>query len=107
MARFCDVIGYGESVETAPGVWEDLITEMTYYGDVIRNSRRTESGEGVLDDVRVNNSISIVADEFAIKHFSIIKYVRWTGELWTITSVESRPPRLILNLGGVYNGPTP
>lgn len=107
MAKFGDVVGYGESVEAAPGVYEDMITEMPYFGDVIRNVNRHQQGPGVLDDISVNNSISVVADEFAIQHISNIRYVRWEGGYWTVTSVEVRPPRLILSLGSVYNGPKP
>jgi hypothetical protein len=109
MARFRGEVGYGDSVETPAesGVWVDQITEASYFGDVVRNSRRLEDGVGLNDDIVVGNSISIVADEYAIKHFALIKYVRWAGTLWTVTSVEVRSPRLILSLGSVYNGPTP
>ncbi len=109
MARFYGEVGYGESVETPPdsGVWVDTITEFPYRGDVIRNTRALESGEGVNDDIKVGNSISVVADQHAIEHFFKIKYVRWMNVLWTVTSVEVKSPRLILSLGSVYNGPTP
>jgi len=109
MARFYGEVGYGESVETPPdsGVWEDVITETVYFGDVIRDTRKLEPGENLNDDITTTNSISIVADDYAIKHFFKIKYVRWAGTLWTIKNVEVRSPRLILSLGSVYNGPTP
>lgn len=109
MARFFGKVGYGDSAETpsGSGVWEDTITEIEYYGDVIRNTRKLESGENLNDDINVGNSISIVADEFAIKHFAKIKYVQWAGVLWTVPSVEVKEPRLILSIGSVYNGPTP
>jgi hypothetical protein len=109
MARFFGEVGYGDSVETPPdsGVWVDVITETEYFGDVIRNTRKLESGESLNDDILVSNSISIVTDEYAIKHFFKIKYVRWEGVLWTVTNVEVKSPRLILSLGSVYNGPTP
>ena len=106
MARFYGEVGYGESVETSPGVWDDVITEFPYFGDVVRNFRKLEPGEGLNDDLKVSNSISIVADQYAIEHFFAIRYVRWEGVLWTIQTVEVRSPRLILNLGKVYNGPT-
>ena len=108
MARFHGEVGYGESIETPvdSGVWIDTIAESPYFGDVIRNTRKLESGENLNDDITVGNSISIVADEYAIKHFFKIKYVRWEGVLWTVTNVEVRSPRLILSLGSVYNGPT-
>jgi hypothetical protein len=109
MARFFGEVGYGSSVEApaSSGVWVDVITEIAYFGDVIRDTRKLDSGEKLNDDINVSNSISIVADEYAINHFFKIKYVRWAGVLWTVTNVESRPPRLILSLGSVYNGPTP
>ncbi len=106
--RFFGVVGYGESTEdpSDSGVWVDTITEVEYFGDVIRNTRKLDSGENVNDDINVSNSISIVADEFANEHFFKIKYVVWSGVLWTVTDVEVRSPRLILSLGSVYNGPT-
>lgn len=107
MARFSGRIGYGESVETAPGVWEDQIVERSYYGDVVRNARNLREGENLNFDLSVQNSISIVADAYANDHFFAIRYVEWAGALWTISSVEVQSPRLLLRLGEVYNGPTP
>jgi hypothetical protein len=108
MARFFGEVGYGESVEQAPGVYDDVITERTYQGDVIRNTYRVEGGgDQVNQDISLSHSIAIVADEHAIKHSMDIKYVRLEGVLWSVTSVEVRAPRLILSLGSVYNGPTP
>ena len=109
MARFYGQVGYGESEEAPPGsgVWVDVVREISYFGDVVRNTRQLEEGVGLNNDVTVGNSISIVADEYAFEHFFAIRYVRWAGTLWTVTSVESRSPRLILRLGSVYNGQTP
>jgi hypothetical protein len=106
MAKFYGEIGYGETVEKSPGVWEDTITEKHYYGDVIRNSRSLKEGESVNNDLSVGNSISVVADAYANAHFFAIRYIRWAGALWTVKEVEVQSPRLILRLGGVYNGPT-
>ena len=107
MARFFGKVGYGESVETTPGVWVDNIVEYSYYGDVVRNSRELRQGQYLNDDLSVQNSISIVADAYANEHFFAIRYVEWAGALWTIDSVEVLIPRLLLRLGKVYNGPTP
>lgn len=107
--RFFGVVGYGESLETLPGsgVWEDVITEVPYTGDVFRDIGKQDPGENLNNDLSVNNSISIVADEKANEHFFKIKYVMWQGVRWTVSSVEVKPPRLVLSLGKVYNGPTP
>jgi hypothetical protein len=110
MARFYGKVGYGEPVESSPGVWDNEITEYPYYGDVVRNTRnlvQSDDTPKLNDNISVGNSISIVADAYAREHFHLIKYVEWSGSLWTVESVEVRAPRLILSLGMVYNGPTP
>jgi hypothetical protein len=109
MARFYGEVGYGTPVENPPGsgIWVDVITEFTYQGDVIRNTRQLENVEKINEDIVVSNSISIVADQYAIENFFNIKYVRWSGVLWTVSAVEVRSPRLVLSIGSVYNGPTP
>lgn len=104
MAKFFGKIGYGETVMTKPGVWEDTIVEHSYYGDVVRNTRKLREGEKVNDDLTVGNSISIVADAYANEHFFAIRYIEWAGTLWTVSDVEVQSPRLLLRLGGVYNG---
>jgi hypothetical protein len=107
MTRFSGKVGYGVTVVTAPGVNEDQIVEYQYYGDIVRNSLSFRNGESVNNDLSVSNSISIVADAFANEHFFAIRYVEWAGTLWAVSEVEVKVPRLILRLGGVYNGPTP
>jgi hypothetical protein len=109
MARFYGKIGFAETVEGTGdriGIDEDIIVEKPYYGDVLRNSRKYERGESVLDELTVDNRFSIMADAYARNNFYKMKYVQWNGALWKITSVEEARPRLILTIGGVYNGPT-
>ena len=107
MAKFYGEIGYGETVVIRPGVSEDKITERMYYGDILKNARRFDEGSEVLGEITTNNSISIVADAYALNHFFAIKYIEWAGVRWTVSLVEVQAPRLILRLGGVYNGPQP
>lgn len=106
MARFYDNVGYG--VPTAvDGVWSDVITERAYYGDVLSETRSLVPADKVNDNIRLTKRISIVADAFAFENFLRIKYADWAGLSWTVISVEVERPRLILSLGGVYNGPKP
>jgi hypothetical protein len=105
MAKFCGRIGFATSVETAPGVWSETIVEHVYFGDVTRNTRQIRETEKVNYDLSVGNSISIVADPYAQEHFFAMRYVEWSGILWTVSDVEVQSPRLLLRLGEVYNGP--
>lgn len=107
MARFHGVVGFGTTKETfkGSGVWEEKHTEKPYYGDILKKVIRNETGEHLNDNVNVSHRISIVADEFAFMNFFAMKYVVWMKTRWRITDVEIERPRIILSIGGVYNGP--
>lgn len=105
MAKFHGSVGFiDETTETAPGVFEPQITEKAYIGDIIRNVKNWEAGEHLNDNVAISNRFSIVADTFTNQNIPNMRYVLWNGTKWKITNVESLPPRLILSVGGVYNG---
>lgn len=104
MAKFYGVIGYAETVETTPGVWTEQITKRNYYGELVRNTRRLQSTNQLNDDINIANEISIVADPYAYQNFHAMRYVEFMGAKWKISNVEVQYPRLILTLGGVYNG---
>ena len=104
MSKWFGKIGYAETVETAPGVWEEQITVREYYGDLTRNTRRLQTADKVNDDININNELSIVSDPYAIDRFYAMRYAEFMGTKWKITNVEVQFPRLVLSLGGVYNG---
>lgn len=106
MAKFFGEIGFATQVETSPGIWEDKIIEKQYYGDVTRESRRFSASEQVLDNINLSNQVSIIADGYVTDNIQNLRYVRWLGGLWKISYVELKFPRLILEMTGVYNGPT-
>lgn len=107
MTRFYGVIGYAESVETAPGVWTEEIHETNYYGDVIMPSRKFDPGSDVNGNITTYNQISVLADQNLMKHFFKIRYVVWNSVKWTVTGIDLKPPRLVMRLGGMYNDGQP
>lgn len=104
MNKFYGSVGFVESVEVRPGVHKDVVTERKYYGDVTKRSQRWQTSEGVNDDVTISNVLSIIADPYAYQHLVYIKYVVWMGSAWKVTNIEVQHPRLILTIGGVFNG---
>ena len=105
MAKFCGPIGYATTSETTPGVWTKVITERNSRGDILKISKRNQATENLNDDIIINNEFSIVADPFASQNFQNMVYIKWMGQYWKISSVEVQYPRLIVRIGGVYNGP--
>ena len=111
MPKFYGPVGYIETVkdENSPDVWVEKPVERFYKGDLMKNFRNlTKSSEGELnDDVTLSNQISITANPYALSHMADMRYVKWMGTAWKVTGVDaSNYPRLILSIGGVYNGET-
>lgn len=104
MAKFYGKLGFEQTNETSPGIYEEEIMEHNYYGELIRNTRRLEQGASINDDVTITNQISILADPFIRKNFHSLRYVTYAGSKWKVTSIEVQYPRLILSIGGEYNG---
>lgn len=106
MAKFYGVIGFGEEKEMPEGSgnWKIEVTTRTYFGELLKNSRRFQNSGQLNDDLIITNEISIIADQFAYNHFSTIRYVEFLGVKWKVTNISVEHPRLILSLGGVYNG---
>jgi len=104
MAKFYGVVGFAETKEIEPGKNVEQLTEYNYQGDVLNESSMRQAGEYQIDDLNVANRLSIVADPYANEHFSKIRYVHWMGADWKVSKVQVQYPRLILTIGGVYNG---
>lgn len=106
MAKYYGMIGFGVDEEIESGRFVPKIEERPYTGDVIRQQRNWQAGEGVNDNLNVSNVISIVADPYAVQHFHSIRYVTWYGAKWKVRSIEVNFPRLNLTIGDVYNEQT-
>lgn len=108
MSRFFGTIGFVTSMEVSEGsgVWKDVATEINYRGKVSRNTKRWDNSQYLNDNLNISNTISIVADPYISNNLFAIRYVKWLGSYWKVLSAEVKTPRIILTLGGVYNGPT-
>lgn len=107
MAKWFGQIGFAITEETAPDVWTEHIVEHSYYGDVLKNYRTSLNINQINDGFNINNQISFVADPFARENFYQMKYVTYMGTRWKINEVEVQFPRLIMTLGGLWNGEKP
>lgn len=103
MPKYYGTIVFAKTRETAPDVWTEEITEREYSGDVLRIQRRWQGSEHLNDDLTISNKLSILSDPYAYNNFQSIRYATWMGAKWKVTSVEVAYPRLLLDLGGVYN----
>ena len=104
MAKWYGKIGFFETVETRPGVWKEQIVKYPYFGDLIRNISKSQPSVGTNNDINISNSISIVADPYANTNFQHMRCIEFMGAEWNISSIEVQYPRLILTIGGKYNG---
>ena len=87
-------------------MWTPTMRWRQYYGDVQRFARRVEGGQNINDNMSISNTISILADPYALQNLGYMKCIEWMGTLWEISSIDISYPRMVLSIGGVYNGDT-
>lgn len=102
--RYCGMIGYETTSDDGTGIYVSSVIEKKAKGDVVSNRLRVSDGVSVNSDFKINNKISIVSEPFALNNFQNIRYAVWRGTKWKVESVEIALPRIILTLGGEWNG---
>lgn len=101
------VMGQKES-EDEPGVYIQDIQERKYYGEFYRVSKRNQqSSDTINGSYTIQNEISVISDAFLKDNLVKLKYIVFMGVRYWISNIQVSPPRLILDLGEVYNGPIP
>lgn len=103
MAKYSGYIGYALTQETEPGVWSESITEKRCYGDIIKDNRKIVDSNQINNSINISNTFSILSNKFMLSNLSNMRYITFMKSKWNISSVEVKPPRMILTIGGLYN----
>lgn len=106
--KFSGFVGFWEGdEEVKPSVYEPVIKERYYVGDVnqYRRSFQEASNQQNLN-LTISTKISILSDLYARQNWHSIRYIVWNGVRWNCRSVELDYPRLELEIGEVYHGKT-
>ena len=104
MAKWFGQIGFAITKETDLDVWTEVIEEHNYYGDILRNNKSNYRDSEINTGFNISNRISFVADPYARENIYRMKYATFMGSKWIIKDVEVEYPRLIVSLGGIWNG---
>lgn len=104
MSKYHGHIGYAIDNEVSPGVWDETIIEHEYYGEIIKNRVNVQSGNNINPGISLTINLSIIGDPYAYEHFYSIRYVTYLGKKWSVTNIDPGHPRIVISLGGLYNG---
>jgi hypothetical protein len=104
MSKFAGLVGYATQEETVPGVWSPVEKTSMMKGDVIRQSASVQNDAKVNSDITLNHRVSLIGDAYAFANYYNLKWINIDGRKLEVSSVELQRPRLIVTLGGVYNG---
>lgn len=104
MAKFAGLVTYVTQVESRPGIWTDESISRLMRGDMLRKGSVGQNDDKVNSDISLNHRVSLVGDEYALNNYYDIKHIQLNGREWEVTSVEVQHPRLILTIGGLWNG---
>lgn len=101
--KFYGPIGFSQTVNKGCGIWDTIIEEKLYAGDINRVSTSWKTSEHLNDDLTVSMEISFVGDAHAFNNYNNIRYAVWRGVKWRVTNISESHPRITLTLGGEYN----
>lgn len=106
MAKKHGKVGFIKTEETfdGSGVYVEKRTELPCRIDVVQDHPKWNQAEKVIDDFNINNKYSIIASSFAMENLGYMRYIEVDGFKWKITSAEVLRPRIVLYVGGLYNG---
>lgn len=103
MTRYSGLVGYGQQVEVEPGVWDTEDKEVMMKGDLLRQNANIQDS-GINDKVSLNHRVSLIGDAYAFDNYYNMKWVTVNGFKWAVSAIELQRPRLIVTLGGIWNG---
>lgn len=103
MAKYSGLVGYATQYEATPGVWKNQVIQRPMKGEFVRQNANITNHD-VHGDSILNHRISLVGDAFAFANYFDMKWVQVHGRKITVTGVEISRPRLIVSLGGEWNG---
>jgi|SRR5690606_13872260 len=105
MAKFSGLVGYVTQGETRPGVWSTVEDPKLMKGDIIRQASSNRQNDGkVNSDIALSHRVSLLGDAYAFGNYYNIKWVEVDGRKWEVSSIEVQRPRIIVSLGGLWNG---
>lgn len=104
MAKYAGLVGYVTEEETSPGVWSPVESPIMMKGDVINQRYNVIDDNRVNSNVTLNHRISLLGDSYAFDNYHLIRWINFRGSKLEVSSVEIQRPRLIVSLGGLWNG---
>lgn len=104
MAKFAGLVGYVTQEETSPGVWSPVENPIMMKGDIIGQRANVLNDRNVNSDITLNHRVSLLGDSYAFDNYYTIRWVIFRGRKVEVSSIEVQRPRIILSLGGLWNG---
>lgn len=104
MTKFTGLVGYVTQEQKVPGVWSPVDNPKKMRGDVIRQSSSNQNDGKVNSDITLNHRVSLLGDAYAFGNYYTIKWIELDSRKWEVTSVELQRPRIIVTVGGLWNG---
>lgn len=110
MSKFTGLVGFITQEESIPGVWSPIENSKKMRGDLISSSATNGNGSRIADsgkvndDVSLNHRVSLLGDYYTFNNYLNIKWIQIGGRKLEVSSIELQRPRVILTVGGLWNG---
>lgn len=101
--RFVGEVGFADTVETSPGIFEEQITPRRYRGTVTTDAHRLTVDDTVNGQIKTGAIISVLADKELLTRAFDVRWVMYLGVKWKPSYVDIRHPRVVFTLGDRFS----
>lgn len=100
--RYVGNLGFADTVETSPGIFEEQITSRRYRGTVTINAHRVTMEDTVNGQIKTGAMLSIMADKVLLTRAYDVRWIEYAGVKWKPSYVDIHHPRVMFTLGERY-----
>ena len=84
-----------KDVEVEPDVFEPKLVSKIIKGGCRSDRYGRQNGDkSTIDNITITNQLSIVANQFLMKHIANLLYVKFQGVKWKVVSYNIKAPRI-------------
>lgn len=104
--KYSGKLGFVVEAETEPGVYETVTNEVDVKGDIkgIAPGYTVNDSNSMNPEFNLKCKISFIASPQVLSNLGYMRYAIYKGQKWKVTSAIPNGPRIIITLGGLYNG---
>ena len=107
MTKYAGKVGFVKLEKTKYDTFEEVVTEVSLTGDILQSGFNYKIRPYETDEPIPNVRVSLKSTSYLQSNLQYMRYLILDGSPYKIETLSNQRPRVVVTLGGVYNGNRP